>query len=205
MDPHIRKIYTAPPNKRHEYVQKAAMAQCLPPILFLYLECDFSIKPNKKKALFLFEHFLYGICHSTHHGMNIPEDGFLTINMEVAKPGVVEALRASFEQIDRDRTKAKKMNIFKRISSSKDRKSAHKDVFAAFRQELLENHGEYEGPWSAILSGGIDSINRPKSQNIYQKNMQSLRNLHNEMSNCGFDLKYTGVDSWTVNLSELGF
>lgn len=203
MDQKIRTIYLAPVSKRHEYVRKAAMAGALPPVLFLYLEFDFQLQPNKKKALFLFENFLYSICHTTMNGMGVPEDGFLSINMEV-KPGVVESLRGSFEQIDRDRTKAKKMNIFKRISSSKDRKSAHKDVFNSFRQALLEEHGFFEGPWSSILGAGIDAITTPKSPTIFQRDMKALRDLQGEISKCGFDVKRCGVVPWAVNFEELG-
>ena len=204
MDQKIRTIYAAPPNKRHEYVRKATMVGAMPPVLFLYLESDFQLHPNKKKAIFLFEYFLYHICHNTLMGMGVPADGLLSINMEV-KPGVVEALRGSFEQIDRDRTKAKKMNIFKRISSSKDRKSADKNVFNAFRHALLEDHNGMEGPWSSILSkGGIEAITKANSQTIFQNDMRTLQGLQGEISKCGFDVKYTGVAPWAVNFEELG-
>jgi hypothetical protein len=210
VDPKILQIVNAPADKRHSYVINALKAGAMAPVLFIYAVDDYKHHPNKKKALFLFSEFLYAQCHDAQARWQDPSVSSsaidLSINMEFSNR-TKQNLRSSFEQMEMDRTKAKKMNIFKRLDTS-DKRKADPDAFDSALHELTHVDPS-QSPFGRIMLVGIEGITTASAESIYRKEKAALPGLMKRMQACGFDLDRIGLDSKYARVenlaTELGF
>jgi hypothetical protein len=163
-------------------------------VLLPYLVFDYKDKPNKKKAIFIYDKCIFD-ANALGLGGDAPDTLDLHSVRDVVKPSA--DLENSIADVKAKRAQAIGMSWFQRLWTSADRKAADIGLGTNMFDELLWAHLDPLGkdnPWADFVTNDkITNVQAPLSSDIYKPMKRRLPRTCDEIAAAGFSLEATGL------------